>query len=244
MGSDWSLGSRVMGIRVMIGKLVGKRGIIGGRWALRAVVWAGLGCVALYVNTATLAGQPGSKAEAADKAERFIHPELARIPMWSEVEPGKLDIFRKPTPADPGDEVKCLALNIYFEARSEPEAGKLAVGHVVMNRVGSKRFPGTVCDVVRQGGELRRYRCQFSWWCDGRSDTPRNKREWQRSSEIALAVYWCRTEDPTAGALWYHADYVKPSWRKAFKRGPQIGRHIFYSQAPHKTRVASRLSQK
>ncbi len=231
----------------MIGKLVGKRGIIGGRWALRgalrAVVWVCLGGAALYVNAAALADQPGAKAETADKAERFLHPELARIPIWTEVEPGKLDIFRKPTPADPGDEIRCLALNIYFEARSEPEAGKRAVGHVVMNRVSSKRFPGTVCDVVRQGGELRRYRCQFSWWCDGRSDTPLNKREWNRSSEIALAVYWGRTEDPTAGALWYHADYVKPSWRKAFERGPQIGRHIFYSQAPRKTQVASRISR-
>ncbi len=185
---------------------------------MRAVVWACLGCAALYVNTAALADQPGSKAETADKAERFLHPT------WTEV--------------------RCLALNIYFEARSEPEAGKRAVGHVVMNRVSSKRFPGTVCDVVRQGGELRRYRCQFSWWCDGRSDKPRDKREWHKSSEIALAVYWGRTEDPTAGALWYHADYVKPSWRKEYERGPKIGRHIFYSQAPGKTQVASRISRK
>ncbi len=111
-GSDWSLGSQVTGIRVMIGKLVGKRGIIGGRRALRAVVWACLGCAALYVNTAALAGQPGSKAETADKAQRFLHPELARMPLWTEVEPGKLEIFRKPTPADPGDEIRCLALNI------------------------------------------------------------------------------------------------------------------------------------
>ena len=228
----------------MTGKLLGKRGIIGGRWALRAVVWAVLGSAALYVNAAALADQPGANAETADKAARFLHPELARIPMWTEVDPGKLEIFRKPTPADPGDEVNCLALNIYFEARSEPEAGKLAVGHVVMNRVSSKRFPSTVCNVVRQGGELRRYRCQFSWWCDGRSDTPRNKIEWQRSSEIALAVYWGRTEDPTAGALWYHADYVKPSWRKDFDRGPKIGRHIFYSQAPRKTQVANRTLKK
>ncbi len=229
---------------MMIGKLVVKRGIIGGRWTLRAVAWACLGCAALYANTVALADQQGSKAETADKAERFLHPEQARIPTWTAVDPGKLDIFRKPTPADPRDEINCLALNIYFEARSEPEAGRLAVGHVVMNRVSSKRFPGTVCDVVRQGGELQRYRCQFSWWCDGRSDNPRDKREWLKSSEIALAVYWGRTEDPTAGALWYHADYVKPSWRTEFERGPKIGRHIFYSQTPRRTQVASNISRK
>ena len=222
----------------MIGKLVGKRRINGGHWALRAIAWTCLGCAALYVNTAALADQQGSKAEATDKARRFLHPEQIRIPMWTEVDPGNLDIFRKPTLADPRDEIKCLALNIYFEARSEPEAGKHAVGHVVMNRVSSKRFPSTICDVVRQGGEIRHYRCQFSWWCDGRSDTPFNKREWQKSIAIALAVYWDRTEDPTSGALWYHADYVKPSWRNAFERGPKIGRHIFYSQATQKTRVS------
>ena len=73
------------------------------------------------------------------------------------------------------DEITCLAQNIYFEARSEPVAGMLAVGHVVLNRVASDRFPDTVCKVIRQGGERRRHRCQFSWWCDGRSDKPHNE---------------------------------------------------------------------
>ena len=161
-----------------------------------------------------------------DKAEIFRN----LIP----VEPGKAEIFKKPTPATPAAEINCLALNIYFEARSESKEGKLAVGHVVMNRVMNRRFPGTVCGVVRQGGELRRHRCQFSWWCDGRSDKPRNRREWQKSAQIALSVYWGQSEDPTDGALWYHADYVKPAWRKHFERGPKIGRHIFY-RAPTET---------
>jgi spore germination cell wall hydrolase CwlJ-like protein len=82
--------------------------------------------------------------------------------------------------------------------------------------------------VVQQGGEIRRHRCQFSWWCDGRSDTPRNRRDWQRSSELALAIYWGQTDDPTEGALWYHADYVSPAWRNDFVQGRTIGRHIFY----------------
>ncbi len=52
--------------------------------------------------------------------------------------------------------VECLALNIYHEARGEPEAGRLAVGHVVVNRALDGRFPKDVCQVVRQGGEKRR----------------------------------------------------------------------------------------
>ena len=129
------------------------------------------------------------------------------------------------------DEITCLAQNIYFEARSEPTDGMLAVGHVVLNRVANKRFPDTVCEVVRQGGEQRRHRCQFSWWCDGRSDQPVNQVAWDAARLIAWFVYNGQTVDPTGGALWYHADYVSPYWREAYIAGPQIGRHIFYLNA-------------
>ena len=126
------------------------------------------------------------------------------------------------------DDVRCLALNMYFEARNESELGKLAVSHVVLNRVSDKRFPNTVCDVIRQGGETRRHRCQFSWWCDGRSDRPRNTSVWKASMAFAKDIYFGLYDDPTKGALWYHADYVKPSWRNSLARGPKIGRHLFY----------------
>ena len=125
-------------------------------------------------------------------------------------------------------EIDCLALNIYFEARGEPDLGKIAVAHVVLNRVIDKRFPTTVCDVVRQGGEQQLRRCQFSWWCDGRSDKPSDAQSWQMVQAIAHQVYWGFSPDPTAGALWYHADTVSPSWGKVFNRGPQIGQHVFY----------------
>lgn len=129
------------------------------------------------------------------------------------------------------EDLNCLALNIYFEARSEPLDGKIAVGHVVLNRAANKRFPNKICDVVKQGGADRRNRCQFSWWCDGRSDRPRNLQAWKESQVLARLVFWGYSEDPTGGALWYHADYVKPYWRKAFDRGPMIGRHQFYLPA-------------
>ena len=134
------------------------------------------------------------------------------------------------------EEVKCLALTIYFESRGEPDARKFAVGHVVMNRVNDPRFPGQVCKVVKQGGEWRRNRCQFSWWCDGRSDKPKDHRAWGLSKELANTIYAGMSEDPTDGALWYHADYVKPYWRNVFARGPKIGRHIFYRQTGDKAR--------
>ena len=126
------------------------------------------------------------------------------------------------------NEVRCLGLNIYFEARSESEQGKRAVGHVVMNRVANKQYPNTVCNVVQQGGEKQLYRCQFSWWCDGRSDKPLNQKAWQNSLQLANAIYFGQSKDPTDGALWYHADYVSPYWSNSLTMGGKIGQHIFY----------------
>ena len=125
-------------------------------------------------------------------------------------------------------ELHCLALNIYFESRSESKAGQRAVGHVVMNRLDHAMFPSSVCGVVKQGGEQRLNRCQFSWWCDGLSDQPGNLKAWKNAIHIAHAIYIGKSKDPTDGALWYHADYVSPSWQSALLQGPKIGRHIFY----------------
>lgn len=127
-------------------------------------------------------------------------------------------------------ELQCMALNLYFEARGESRAGQQAVAHVVLNRANHAGFPGSVCGVVKQGGEGKRYHCQFTWWCDGLSDKPRNKRSWRQSVILAAEVLNKLTSDPTNGALWYHADYVSPYWKGSMQKGPKIGKHIFYSK--------------
>ena len=150
---------------------------------------------------------------------------LAYALIWAFVYQPKLAVQN---PVAVEQELACLALNIYHEARGEPSEGKLAVGHVVMNRVADRRFPDSVCAVVKQGGWLRLFGCQFSWWCDGRSDDPSEMPAWQDSMQHARKVLWGATADPTDGALWYHADYVAPAWRKTKVTGPKIGKHIFY----------------
>ena len=126
----------------------------------------------------------------------------------------------------------CMALNIYHEARNESTAGQLAVGQVVMNRVYDDRFPDTVCGVVKQGVHWEsipaRNRCQFSWYCDGLSDKPRNKKAFVKSQENAQIVLngWFGTF--MDGATHYHADYVMPSWSKTHTRIVKIDSHIFY----------------
>ncbi len=128
-------------------------------------------------------------------------------------------------------ELDCMALNIYFEARGESLKGKRAVGHVVMNRVGDRSFPGTVCEVVQQGGEADLNRCQFSWWCDGQSDRPVDQVAWREIRENAWEIMQGANRDPTSGALWYHADYVTPDWRDAMGEASRIGQHLFYRRS-------------
>lgn len=128
------------------------------------------------------------------------------------------------------EDLKCLALNIYHEARNESLAGQVAVAQVVMNRVSHNSYPDNVCDVVQDGYKPGRRDCQFSWYCDGKSDEAKNIHSWRESVTIANAVLDDIYPDITEGALWYHADYVYPKWRKGVKYVTQIDRHIFYSE--------------
>ena len=87
-------------------------------------------------------------------------------------------------------ETECLSKNIYFEARDQVTKGQIAVALVTINRVKSKRFPNTICKVVKQAsyknGKVVRNRCHFSWFCDGKSDNPRNKRAWDNALDLSL----------------------------------------------------------
>ena len=216
----------------MVERFVTVWGMVRSQTMVRGAIRAGLALCFVHIATAGTAGQLPVRVSPS-----LEHRE-DQLPSWSRVDWTKMDIFERPTSADLRDEIACLAQNIYFEARNEPDEGKIAVSHVVMNRVSAARFPDTICNVVRQGGELRLHKCQFSWWCDGRSDKPGSRSSWEHSVELALMVYWGQTLDPTRGALWYHADYVDPYWRGDFIQGRQIGRHIFYLQRPEPTQVA------
>ena len=92
-------------------------------------------------------------------------------------------------------------------------------------------FPNTVCGVVLQGGEARRHRCQFSWYCDGKSDEPFDERAWEIAKLVASDAFR-DTTDPTRGALYYHAQYVSPSWASKMEYTVTIGVHRFYKEKP------------
>jgi len=138
-------------------------------------------------------------------------------------------------------ELECMTKNIYFEAALESTAGKLAVAQVTMNRVRSSQYPNTVCSVVKQGrhhesGFPVRDRCQFSWYCDGKHDTPSMGKMWGESQKVAIYVLEnAKLLDITDGATHYHADYIEnPRWAIARHKTMQIDTHIFYNK--HKKR--------
>lgn len=128
-------------------------------------------------------------------------------------------------------EFKCLALNIFWESKGEPLVGQVAVASVTLNRLASPRFPKTICDVVWQGVENGRRDCQFSWACDSRGDRPDEAVAWQRAQQVAFRAMFLDPFDPTDGALYFHANYVRPAWADEKERILRIGRHIFYREA-------------
>lgn len=133
----------------------------------------------------------------------------------------------------------CLAQAIYHEARGESETGQWAVANIILNRVASRKYPNSICGVVFQNADAGRYRCQFSFACDGKSDHGGQgnrivRESWVRSHVMALAAYkqfqqGKRPDTLPKNALYYHTLSVAPQWASALKPVATIGAHIFYA---------------
>lgn len=123
---------------------------------------------------------------------------------------------------------QCLAVGVYFEARSEPLAGQQAVAQVILNRVKNPTYPNSICGVVYQNQHMRNA-CQFSFACDGIRDSVKSRKHWKIAAKVANRAIdgkvWLRS---VGSSSHYHADYVWPRWRRSMKKMVKIGRHIFY----------------
>jgi spore germination cell wall hydrolase CwlJ-like protein len=145
-----------------------------------------------------------------------------------------LTLYATPSQADYPleflQEAKCLATNIYFEARGEPIKGQIAVAMVTINRVKDGRFADTICDVVYQSktdsnGDPILNRCQFSWYCDNISDkVPPESPEARLAMIIAIQMLSNPVDDFTSGALYFHTKN-KPIYSENFI---EIGNHVFF----------------
>jgi spore germination cell wall hydrolase CwlJ-like protein len=141
-------------------------------------------------------------------------PSLSHQEELSEVQNIALDL---------GQQIECMAKNIYYEAGSEPYEGKLAVAQVTMNRTRSPQFPHNVCEVVYQ-------KDQFSWVNEKHKSTT-DKYSWEECILIArraLTEYKLHDKIYNTGAMYFHNTSVHPEWK--FRYVAKIGNHLFYTK--------------
>ena len=179
-----------------------------------------------------VAEAPGSSAITVEPHQSVFRPAEQPLPqpeqngpdndgeaMPSAVRLAEL-IARTQLPASLTREMECLAAAIYFEARSETLAGKLAVGRVIVTRAASGRFPSSYCGVVYQPSQFSFVRA------NGMPAVNRNSQLWQQAVKIALIADSGAWKSPVEGAMFFHAARVAPSWGKT--RMARVDNHVFY----------------
>jgi len=167
--------------------------------------------------------------------KRLPNPTLSATALGPKAEdltrPKPLDyteVWLASQPVPQGDASwQCLTEAIYFEARGESLKGQFAVAEVILNRVDSPLYPGSVCGVVKQRGGGG---CQFSYVCDGRADRMRENEASDRAARIARAMLDGEPRLLTEGATHFHTLSVNPGWSKRFAKTAAIGAHVFYRQ--------------
>jgi hypothetical protein len=132
--------------------------------------------------------------------------------------------------ASGGEQWRCLAEALYFEARGESVRGMFAVGEVIMNRVDSARYPNTLCGVINQGTG-RKFACQFTYTCDGNAEVIHEPAAWAKVGKVARLLVDGAPRQLTDGATHYHTRAVNPRWARVFPRTTTIGSHHFYRQS-------------
>jgi spore germination cell wall hydrolase CwlJ-like protein len=169
------------------------------------------------------AARPSAATEAGKTAEA---PLVGGTPRDLTIRYDTVWLATLPAPSG-GADWECLRRAIYFEARGESIKGQVAVAEVVLNRVDSRRFAGSVCAVVNQRGGGG---CQFSFICDGISDQMSESGALDRAGRIARLMLDGAPRGLTAGATYFHTSGVRPSWAHQFDRTASIGSHYFYRQ--------------
>ena len=161
--------------------------------------------------------------DASDITRLLAEPKSA---LTKALEPAAL---AKLPAATGGKNWSCLAEAMYFEARGETPKGMAGVAEVILNRVDDPRYPNSVCGVVNQGtGE--KFRCQFTYTCDGRPETIGDQGAYERVGKIAKLMLDGAPRALTAGATHYHTKSVNPRWSRVFPRTTTIGYHHFYRE--------------
>ena len=211
------------------------------------LIWGIVSACVMAVGMTVSTGQMAQATPAKDLAreeQRGLNSVsgerlqgLVTQPAQTDVTPVTLsrDWLDQQPNAKGGQEFRCLAEALYFEARGETVKGQFAVAEVIMNRVKSTRFPGSPCGVINQGTG-RKYQCQFTYTCDGNAEVIHEKVAFQRVAKVARTVLDGKAPKLTDGATHYHTTAVSPRWSKIYTRTAAIGVHLFYR---HTYRTAS-----
>lgn len=196
------------------------------------LIWVAI-CLAtvLLGGQASAAGQAQNAEVAEDKAQVLEEKAAekgseAPVPKTEAITKSEVQAVDPAGAAPLDDAITCLARSIYWEAKGKAAADMDAVASVVMNRLGQEGFPDTVCKVVKQGSEQKT--CQFSWWCDGRSDQVVEDEQYTIAKEIARKALNQQLPDRTHGALYFHNRNVKPDWARKYIKTTETGKFLFY----------------
>ena len=172
--------------------------------------------------TTPLSNDPLAPAEVAGSEEPALPTTRDEEPVLIARGASLSETVAKLRSSDAGSrELECLAVGVYFESKSEPLAGQLAVGHVIANRANSRgRFPSSYCGVLTQRG-------QFSFVRGGRwPSVNKGGLQWKNAVAIARIVDADLHDSNVGKALFFHARRVSPGWR--LTRVGSVGNHVFY----------------
>lgn len=204
--------------------------------------------IALFLGTLTLA--PVAASASSEKAKDLARVEQAGLKQTGKtrlnelmvqpaVSTGDVKFSRSWIDSQPkasgSSQWRCLAEALYFEARGETIKGQFAVAEVIMNRVKSARFPGSLCAVINQGTG-KKYQCQFTYTCDGHAEVIAEPLAFARVGKVARYMIDGKVPALTQGATHYHTTAVNPRWARVYTRTAKIGVHLFYR---HTWRTAS-----
>ncbi|QVW26414.1 cell wall hydrolase [Pseudomonas hormoni] len=196
------------------------------------LIWIAICCAITLLGGQALATEQEQKKEVAEDKAEVLEQKAAEkgadlpVPKSEAITTSEVQAV-DPAGASPLDDaITCLARSIYWEAKGKSTADMEAVASVVMNRLGHEGFPDTVCAVVKQGSETKN--CQFSWWCDGRSDQVQEETQYAIAKEIARKALNKQLNDRTNGAMYFHDRNVKPDWARKYIKTTETSMFLFY----------------
>jgi spore germination cell wall hydrolase CwlJ-like protein len=190
-----------------------------------------LSIVSSFAVAADSAADPGKalqKAETLEQNAASPQPE-APVPKADTITKAEVQAVDPQGKESVDDAITCLSRTIYWEAKGGSPADMEAVAEVVLNRLGHEGFADTVCGVVKQ--DAHKKNCQFSWWCDGRSDQVVEEDRYVDAKEVARKALNQQLKDRTNGALYFHDRSLSPESFKRYVKTAETDKFVFYKSA-------------